>query len=122
MWNQICGKSRTLKRLQLRNPRAPIPCKRQFYKTKVCPYVLRGVICNRGTDCKFAHGMEELRPLPDLTKTRLCTQFVELGHCPKVETCPFAHSRDTLRTSHAVFHKVALCSFFTKGNCLNGGK
>merc|ERR1740138_585772 len=51
----------------------------QFEKTILCRFSETG--CRAGAKCPFAHGSEELRRRPDLTKTSLCQAFRE-GRCP----------------------------------------
>lgn len=53
--------------------------------------------CDRGDMCNFAHGQGDLRSLPDLFKTRLCTEFLLSGECRAGSTCSFAHGASELR-------------------------
>lgn len=71
-----------------------------FFKTELCRYYepgQQGLRCGKGLGCPFAHGPQELRSRPDLTKTSLC-QLFRKGKCRKGEMCPFAHGAKELRT------------------------
>eukprot|EP01054_Gregarina_sp_Poly1_P001854 Gregarina_sp_Poly_1__1853@NODE_1483_length_4022_cov_451_550442_g983_i0_p2_GENE_NODE_1483_length_4022_cov_451_550442_g983_i0NODE_1483_length_4022_cov_451_550442_g983_i0_p2_ORF_typecomplete_len368_score45_13zfCCCH/PF00642_24/4_1e03zfCCCH/PF00642_24/18zfCCCH/PF00642_24/0_0063zfCCCH/PF00642_24/0_033zfCCCH/PF00642_24/3_4e07zfCCCH_3/PF15663_5/5_6e06zfCCCH_3/PF15663_5/0_0018zf_CCCH_4/PF18345_1/4_1e03zf_CCCH_4/PF18345_1/0_00079zf_CCCH_4/PF18345_1/27zf_CCCH_4/PF18345_1/0_001zfCCCH_4/PF18044_1/0_0026zfCCC len=109
----------------------------QFYRTKLCPFYVRDIPdqqsasaygnnvgcaegdCVNGDACRFAHSMAELRPLPDLRKTKLCSSYTKKVAC-RNSKCPFAHSPKELRTSSSVFYKVTLCNFYKNGKCWNG--
>mmetsp|Transcript_3317 Transcript_3317/g.7349 ORF Transcript_3317/g.7349 Transcript_3317/m.7349 type:complete len:276 (+) Transcript_3317:173-1000(+) len=59
-------------------------------KTTMCRAHARGR-CRYGLDCIFAHSPEELRRMPDLTKTKLCQAWLK-GACPLEDSqCRFAH-------------------------------
>lgn len=88
----------------------------QFFKTKFCPY---GVSCSNGANCRFAHSSAEVRPLPDLQRTKLCESYVKKEPC-RYANCSFAHDPSELRTSSHSFYKVTLCNFYKKGKCWNG--
>lgn len=56
--------------------------------------------CNYGTRCKFAHGEEDLRRLPEERpklfnnpryRTELCAKYHYLGSCPYGERCSYIH-------------------------------
>mmetsp|Transcript_29986 Transcript_29986/g.95733 ORF Transcript_29986/g.95733 Transcript_29986/m.95733 type:complete len:419 (-) Transcript_29986:387-1643(-) len=64
-------------------------------KTKLCRFNLLGS-CAKGKACRFAHGQEDMRPMPDLHRTRLCPALIKAGACGEVD-CAFAHSREELR-------------------------
>lgn len=67
----------------------------QFSKTKMCKFELLGM-CAKGPQCPFAHGNEELRPLPDLRCTKMCREMLHSGTCSN-PSCAYAHSREELR-------------------------
>lgn len=109
----------------------------QFYKTKLCPFYVVDIpspetarrhgmnigcakgSCLNGHNCRFAHSLSELRPLPDLKKTKLCSSYTKRTVC-RSPGCPFAHSPQELRTSSSVFYKVTLCNFYKNQRCWNG--
>lgn len=83
-------------------------------KTKFCMFHLQGV-CLFGSECAFAHSVDELQHGPDPSQTRkdpeseedappvdtsykkkLCMWY-ERGRCRKGEQCRFAHGADELR-------------------------
>jgi len=64
-----------------------------FLKTKKCKFHAMGM-CSKGSLCKFAHSLEETRPLPDLSQTQLCPTLTTGGTCG-VE-CKYAHTLDDL--------------------------
>lgn len=71
----------------------------QFHKTQFCRYVKSG--CLRGTQCPFAHSVQELSTSPDLAKTSLCKLW-EQGLCQlKASECQFAHGTRDLRMTSA---------------------
>lgn len=51
----------------------------QFYKTRVCPFAIKG-LCKKGAGCTYAHDATELRIAPDLFKTKLCDAWKK-GSC-----------------------------------------
>lgn len=65
-------------------------------KTQLCTFFANGA-CARGEECKFAHGMEEVRKKPNLERTRLCADVMNFGCCKKGPNCNFAHSTCELR-------------------------
>lgn len=71
--------------------------RQQFGKTRLCRYVLMG--CWKGEHCTYAHDEKELRNPPNLTKTSLCTLWME-KRCPRsAADCQFAHGRRDQRVS-----------------------
>eukprot|EP00747_Dinoflagellata_sp_TGD_P108707 gnl/TRDRNA2_/TRDRNA2_170491_c0_seq3.p1 gnl/TRDRNA2_/TRDRNA2_170491_c0~~gnl/TRDRNA2_/TRDRNA2_170491_c0_seq3.p1 ORF type:complete len:284 (-),score=29.83 gnl/TRDRNA2_/TRDRNA2_170491_c0_seq3:27-878(-) len=70
-----------------------------FHKTGFCKFYRFGA-CNRGQRCAFAHHPDELRPLPDFQRTKICPTLLQTGSCA-VSDCGFAHSKDELRPSFA---------------------
>jgi len=65
---------------------------RLFVKTRLCRFNGMG-ICTRGSACKFAHTRDERRPLPDLSRTKLCGA----GAACENPHCRFAHTGRELR-------------------------
>jgi len=65
-----------------------------FQKTSRCRYYPR---CHLGDSCRFAHSSDELRPRPNLTKTRMCAGYAD-GRCRlPARKCGFAHGERDLR-------------------------
>ncbi|CAN6301180.1 unnamed protein product [Urochloa humidicola] len=62
-------------------------------KTELCNKWERGA-CPYGKRCRFAHGMEELRPVirHPRYKTLACQQFAAASGCPYGHRCHFRHS------------------------------
>jgi hypothetical protein len=85
----------------------------QLVKTRMCKFNLRGN-CGMGSACGFAHSKEELKPLPDFSRTRLCQVFIETGQC-NIQNCSYAHTTDELVTGSS--HKTKLCRFWQIGKC-----
>lgn len=74
--------------------------KRQSVKhTEMCAFFVEGK-CTRGNRCTFAHGVDQLRPRPDLFKTRLCSSYQMFMRCPYGESCTHAHGIEELRLPH----------------------
>lgn len=95
-----------------------------FRKTKLCTF-FRESRCDKGADCKFAHGEAEVL---DLTKTSMCLAWLE-GHClDDVSSCRYAHGESDLRPvtnasappAREVFQKTKLCVFFKNNQCHMG--
>lgn len=86
-----------------------------LHKTKLCVYSLQGT-CRLGDKCSYAHSVTDLHETPNLSKTQLCTAFME-GCCDD-ELCPFAHGAEELRLSPN--YKNKLCKWYGKGRCRNG--
>jgi len=89
----------------------------QFYKTRQCSFFEKGK-CNRGSNCKYAHGTSELQARPDLAFTSLCRKFATTGVCDN-PACSFAHNPEQLRATKKFF-KTSLCKFHLNGHCRLG--
>eukprot|EP00929_Paragymnodinium_shiwhaense_P032235 TRINITY_DN17904_c0_g3_i1.p1 TRINITY_DN17904_c0_g3~~TRINITY_DN17904_c0_g3_i1.p1 ORF type:complete len:560 (+),score=124.68 TRINITY_DN17904_c0_g3_i1:163-1842(+) len=92
---------------------------RQFSKTKMCKFEAVGM-CAKGPQCPFAHADDELKPLPDLTCTKLCKTLIQTGNCD-LPGCKFAHNREELRAT-STYHKTKFCRFSRNGHCALGAK
>lgn len=67
-------------------------------KTKMCSFFQVGC-CRRGDQCKYAHLVAKLEPVPHLTKTSLCAGWLK-NRCPHTDAeCHFAHGEQDLRRS-----------------------
>lgn len=93
-----------------------------FHKTRVCPRLSSGA-CHLGSKCNFAHSVEELRPPPNLDKTKLCPSVLQPGTvCPaeaRGEICRFAHSKVEIRHTSNMF-KTNMCLKWIRGKCKVG--
>ncbi|VDO24647.1 unnamed protein product [Onchocerca flexuosa] len=74
--------------------------KAETHKTVPCQAWKDTGRCNYGKRCKFAHGPEELRPMPKAEvkifnnpryRTALCTKYATFGYCPYGDHCHFIH-------------------------------
>uniref|UniRef100_A0A915PYS6 C3H1-type domain-containing protein n=1 Tax=Setaria digitata TaxID=48799 RepID=A0A915PYS6_9BILA len=66
------------------------------YKTSLCNAFRDTGHCSYGSECRFAHGVSELRPAPGphpKYKTQLCNKFALYGSCPYGARCQFIHMR-----------------------------
>eukprot|EP00429_Kryptoperidinium_foliaceum_P117715 CAMPEP_0176292994 /NCGR_PEP_ID=MMETSP0121_2-20121125/56374_1 /TAXON_ID=160619 /ORGANISM="Kryptoperidinium foliaceum, Strain CCMP 1326" /LENGTH=92 /DNA_ID=CAMNT_0017633931 /DNA_START=8 /DNA_END=283 /DNA_ORIENTATION=+ len=72
----------------------------RFHKTTPCKFFARNQ-CKHGQACSFAHGPDDLKPLPDLFKTRLCTRFLTRGRCSAGDACRYAHALNEVRGASA---------------------
>eukprot|EP01056_Protomagalhaensia_sp_Gyna25_P005243 Protomagalhaensia_sp_Gyna_25__5242@NODE_639_length_2934_cov_218_730570_g498_i0_p1_GENE_NODE_639_length_2934_cov_218_730570_g498_i0NODE_639_length_2934_cov_218_730570_g498_i0_p1_ORF_typecomplete_len476_score34_72zfCCCH/PF00642_24/0_031zfCCCH/PF00642_24/0_00023zfCCCH_3/PF15663_5/6_3e06Torus/PF16131_5/0_00092Torus/PF16131_5/2_4_NODE_639_length_2934_cov_218_730570_g498_i0421430 len=81
-----------------KNSKARGQQRKRFFKTRLCPYHFKkGSACKGGIHCSYAHSFSELRPSVDLTKTKLCHDYLS-GLCNrKADECPFAHGSTELR-------------------------
>lgn len=96
--------------------------KKQFFKTKMCPFQKNKNYCLNESSCHYAHSIEELKPMPDLRNTKLCDFVKKKIPCRDIN-CTFAHDIDTLKPSvHLATYKSTICSFWGKGKCFNGNK
>jgi len=89
----------------------------QFYKTKICTFWQKNS-CKRKDSCKYAHGYQELKDVPNLSRTAMCSTMLTLGTC-KERDCTFAHSIDELRATDN-FYKTTMCCFHRYGTCSMG--
>jgi hypothetical protein len=89
----------------------------QLQKTKLCRYHMKG-LCKHGSDCRFAHGKDQLVQPPNLQKTRMCPDLQEKGVCNNPH-CTFAHHENELKKVN-ICHKTAVCTWFLAGKCRNG--
>mmetsp|Transcript_151627 Transcript_151627/g.282548 ORF Transcript_151627/g.282548 Transcript_151627/m.282548 type:complete len:356 (-) Transcript_151627:47-1114(-) len=81
---------------------------KEFYcKTQLCRFFSNNQ-CTRGQECKFAHGIEELRTFPDLMKTAVCKAWRN-GQCRlSAEQCQFAHGVEEVRSGREQLRKAEL--------------
>mmetsp|Transcript_5697 Transcript_5697/g.7284 ORF Transcript_5697/g.7284 Transcript_5697/m.7284 type:complete len:223 (+) Transcript_5697:17-685(+) len=72
-----------------------------YFKTALCKFHLRHA-CSKGAACQFAHSSDELRPCPDLRRTKMCPKLMRKGSCGDY-SCTFAHRQEQVRriVSHA---------------------
>jgi len=68
-----------------------------FSKTKMCKFNLIGV-CIKGSACMFAHHPDELKPVPDLFRTKICKTLINTGTCQNPD-CRYAHNKEELRAA-----------------------
>jgi len=69
-----------------------------FAKTQPCRFYFKGW-CRSGTSCSFAHGDQEMRKCPDLTKTSICHRWAR-HQCPRsAKECRYAHGTWDIRKS-----------------------
>lgn len=68
-----------------------------FRKTKMCKFNILAV-CRRGSNCAFAHSVEELEAPPDLSFTKICKTLINTGFCED-PNCTYAHSKEELRNA-----------------------
>jgi len=90
----------------------------RLQKTKLCSYHLRSA-CKHGSACRFAHSEDEMVRLPDLSKTRMCPDFLA-GKCTK-PNCPYAHNVDEIRSTNFCY-KTTPCMWYAMGRCRNGAQ
>jgi len=82
-------------------PFAPSPGPRtsKFQKTKLCRAFFATGRCVQRGRCNFAHCEEELCPLPNLSRTKLCPKLVTSESCND-PGCTFAHSPEQILQWH----------------------
>ena len=92
----------------------PVQVRKQFHKTAMCTFYLEGRCPFSAEDCAYCHDACELRPSPDLTKTKLCPNGAD---CLEMKRCPYAHEVSELRGTR-LFFKSRLCKFYEQtGSC-----
>jgi len=77
-----------------------------FRKTKVCNFFSSGC-CKKGTKCKFAHSLDELKPQPNLCNTKLCPALSGYGLCGG-GNCKYAHHESEIRPPSALEEEQTL--------------
>ncbi|KAG0614488.1 hypothetical protein M758_6G180800 [Ceratodon purpureus] len=72
-----------------------------LYKTELCRSWEETGYCRYGTKCQFAHGNDDLRPVPrhPKYKTELCRSYTETGLCSYGKRCRFIHKQDSPSSS-----------------------
>lgn len=93
------------------------------YKTALCDSHRRAGMCNFGENCKFAHGVAELRMPPQPRgrqhpkfKTALCDNFSTTGYCKYGSRCQFIHKVTNpayIRQYEAMKANGTFCSLFS---------
>nr|CAD2179430.1 unnamed protein product [Meloidogyne enterolobii] len=86
---------------------------KEAYKTAMCQAWLQGRCCAFGEQCGFAHGEEELQPLPPNRqnpkfKTRICENYTTTGICPFGNRCFFIHPQPNASIDDVLEYKEAL--------------
>mmetsp|Transcript_90158 Transcript_90158/g.255539 ORF Transcript_90158/g.255539 Transcript_90158/m.255539 type:complete len:205 (+) Transcript_90158:50-664(+) len=92
-------------------------------KTKMCMFEAWGS-CSKGAQCPYAHSSDELNPLPDLRRTKLCKRLIQNGVCDN-PGCTFAHDEEELRLPPAKIaaFRTKTCRFFVEtGSCKLGSR
>jgi len=102
IWGVVCLKERPTGRWIHAMPHRGAKFRSQFRKTALCVF-FEGGHCEKGRDCEFAHGLDEMRKPPDLAKTSLCQKWIH-GTCPHKDCCLFAHGKRELRITEAFKH------------------
>ncbi|KAL8429275.1 hypothetical protein Efla_005552 [Eimeria flavescens] len=71
--------------------------------------------------CHWLAFQAELRPLPDLRKTKWCRLVFHSLTC-NVPDCPYAHSASELKSNaqELVSYKTTFCKYYQRGTCLSG--
>jgi len=85
-------------------------------KTRLCVNIIKKGKCYLGSRCEFAHSESEIQKLPNLSKTQLCTKFMN-GNCANTN-CSFAHGEEELVNRPGF--KKKMCVWFAQGKCRNG--
>lgn len=88
-----------------------------LWKTRLCSFDAGGV-CRNGVGCAFAHGEQDLRPMPDFEFTSVCPSMLASGVC-KRKDCRYAHVSGELKQTPNLL-KTRMCSFFLNGECVVG--
>ncbi|SOV18143.1 zinc finger protein, putative [Plasmodium gaboni] len=96
-----------------------VTLRQHFWKTKLCPLHMENR-CNEGSNCDYAHSIEDLRSIPDLKRTKLCYKLLKGEKCFN-KKCNYAHNQDELKSAQNLFaYKSSMCKFVANKRCLNG--
>lgn len=80
------------------------------------------ICCSNIKDIQCLFFQEQLRPLPDLRRTKLCDETKKGRICANPH-CAYAHAIYDLKpTPDLLTYKTTLCFFWKKGKCFNGLK
>ena len=132
------------------NPPNPPPINKGtsniFYKTKMCTSFIAGM-CTKGSDCKYAHGIEDMRQPPPnwqelaglrgvedrssgnwdddqmlIHKLKLCKKFCYGEECPYGDRCNFLHEDPAkFRDDSKRFRESSVISIGTSGSSMAPG-
>jgi len=67
------------------------------FKTELCHYLMELSQCPFGTECTYAHTMNELRSIDrhPRHRTQKCRDYTNQGYCPFGERCSFIHEKES---------------------------
>ncbi|KAM3714041.1 hypothetical protein ACJW31_01G301500 [Castanea mollissima] len=129
------------------NPPNPPPINKGtsniFYKTKMCTSFIAGM-CTKGSDCKYAHGIEDMRQPPPnwqelaglrgvedrssgnwdddqmlIHKLKLCKKFCYGEECPYGDRCNFLHEDPAkFRDDSKRFRESSVINIGTSGSSM----
>ncbi|SCU96251.1 LAME_0F15522g1_1 [Lachancea meyersii CBS 8951] len=71
-------------------------CNRTLYKTELCESFSTTGHCRYGSNCQFAHGLQELKfkERNNKFRTKPCLNWIKSGSCPYGQRCCFKHGDD----------------------------
>ncbi|SCU94072.1 LADA_0G06348g1_1 [Lachancea dasiensis] len=82
-------------------------CNKVLYKTELCESFSTKGHCRYGSNCQFAHGLQELKfkERNNKFRTKPCVNWMKTGTCPYRQRCCFKHGDDNdikmyLRAGH----------------------
>ncbi|SCU93328.1 LAFA_0F15808g1_1 [Lachancea sp. 'fantastica'] len=80
----------------LKTPTAPEKCNKTLYKTELCESFSTTGNCRYGSNCQFAHGLQELKfkERNNKFRTKPCVNWLKTGSCPYGQRCCFKHGND----------------------------
>jgi len=92
------GQNRDLNSLMISRGRTRpnVPTSGKF-KTELCHYLMELSQCPFGTECTYAHTMDELRSIDrhPRHRTQKCRDYTNQGYCPFGERCSFIHEKES---------------------------
>eukprot|EP00928_Gymnodinium_smaydae_P086453 TRINITY_DN7057_c0_g2_i1.p1 TRINITY_DN7057_c0_g2~~TRINITY_DN7057_c0_g2_i1.p1 ORF type:complete len:192 (-),score=30.39 TRINITY_DN7057_c0_g2_i1:235-810(-) len=88
----------------------------QMQKTKLCTFHAKGK-CAFGSACTYAHSPVEVRVMPNLSKTKICTKWRRNACFNK--KCKYAHGFGELRNT-PMLYKTSMCTAAMTGSCTLG--
>jgi len=76
-------------------------------KTRLCKFFSEGC-CSRGDHCTYAHGLDDLQPVPNFSCTKMCPAVKASGACND-PICKYAHSKEQIHNRGAKIAHGRLC-------------
>jgi hypothetical protein len=87
------------------------------FKTELCKSYLSGRKCRYGRQCRFAHGMQDLRPRDISTanyKSQVCQNWEKTGSCPFGVRCRFLHDEQRVYLTPEIYYLLSWSEHYVR--------